>query len=269
MRYIPPPTWPPPSNWPPPVDNWVAPSGWQPKFQGLHIAPEGDGYYLAGPLPGERISRSEPTVEELNDLHQRRVTKMLGMWARDVLRAAHSYYQSAVKAAWTDWAIERMEDWSPSQQDLAVSLEEVWVRGYYLVMAVSQMEQWLGAYRRLGSPASAGGDEAEHMAHDELVKTLRNAVEHLSDARFAEVMAKSDPANTRWKNPSIDRLPGGGLFLGFTPGDQDFVFGLVDLRVVYEKARKYSCVDVPPEDVDFEPSDIDYENMLYYDDESE
>ena len=265
MRYFPPPSWPPPSSWPPPADDWTPPEGWEPRFQGLHIAPDGDGYYLAAPLP-EGMGRRppEPTPAEQENIHLHRVAKMLGMWARDVQRAAHSYYQAAMKAAWTDRAIEYMEDWSPDQNDLAVALEEVWIRGYYLIMSLSQMEQWLSVYRNL-TRTTGGGQQEEH---DQIIRTLRNTIEHLSDARLTGSTAHRDPTNAKWKNPSIDKLPGSALFLGFTPGYHEYAFGLVNLKVVFEKASKYADIDTPRELLDFEPSDIDYENMLYgYDEE--
>lgn len=269
MRYFPPPNWPPPNDWPPPADDWTPPHGWEPRFQGLHISPDGDGYYLSAPQPENprRKPSEEPTPGEEEAIHLRRVTRMLGMWARDVQRATHSYYQAAMKAAWTDRAIEYMEEWSPDQNDLSIALEEVWIRGYYLIMGLHQMEQWLGIYWKLTQATTGESDDAQE-ENDQVIRVLRNTIEHLSDARLAEATARRDPANTRWKNPSIDKLPGSALFLGFTPGYHEYAFGLVNLKVVFDKASKYAQIDTPQEELDFEPSDIDFENMLYgYDDQ--
>ena len=40
---------------------------------------------------------------------------MAAMWCRATLEDAHAYYQRARQAAWANWAIERMEDWSPTE----------------------------------------------------------------------------------------------------------------------------------------------------------
>jgi hypothetical protein len=268
MRYFPPPSWPPTNDWPPPVDDWTPPDGWEPRFRGLHISPDGDGYYLAATLPEDsRRKSSEPTPDDEEAIHLRRVTRMLGMWARDVQRATHSYYQAAMKAAWTDRAIEYMEDWSPDQYDLSIALEDVWVRGYYLIMGLYQMEQWLSVYRKL-TQAPVKGDDA-HNENDQVLRVLRNTIEHLSDARLTEATARRDPANTKRKKPSIDKLPGSSLFLGFSPGFHEYAFGLVNLKIVFSKASKYAQIDRSGEEIDFEPSDIDFENILYgYNDES-
>ncbi|MEV4540427.1 hypothetical protein [Micromonospora echinaurantiaca] len=263
MRYLPPPAWPPSRLWPPPADDWMPPDGWEPR-RGLPIAPDGDGY-IVPPRTPEKAS-PELTSEEQEEIHLHRVTRMLGMWAREVQRAAHSYYQAALKAAWTDRAIEYMEDWSPDESDLAVALEETWIRGYHLIMGASQMAQWLSVYRRLTHNSAEGGADPEE--HDRLLTTLRHTIEHLSDARLSEFAARRDPANTKWKSPNIDKLPGGGLFLGFAPGNHEYVFGLVEVKVLFEQAAKYSHIDTPTELLDYEPSDIDYERMAYgYDDE--
>ncbi|WP_155123649.1 hypothetical protein [Actinoplanes sp. SE50/110] len=257
MGYIPPPSWPPPANWRPPFDDWTPPEFWQPG-RGIPMTPDGD-LYLLPPIPGE-AAPVEPTAEEQDAIHLRRVTRMLSIWAREVQRAAHSYYQATVKAEWTDRAIEYMEDWSPTEANLREALEESWVRGYQLVMAAHQMEQWLAAYRVSGGETS---DEGEFAEDKELERLLRNTIEHLSDARFTEAAAWRNPADTKRKSPSIEKLPGGGLFLGFRPSNHELVFGLVEVKKLFERAKRYAYVDTPREDSEFEPSDIDYENMGY------
>jgi hypothetical protein len=75
---------------------------------------------------GEDEIQAEPPIEEQRRMYQRVVERMLALWARAVQQDSHSYYQAAMKAAWTDRAIDYGEDWSPSEADLAVALEEVW-----------------------------------------------------------------------------------------------------------------------------------------------
>ncbi|WP_250033620.1 hypothetical protein [Paractinoplanes maris] len=147
-----------------------------------------------------------------------------------------------------------------------MAMEETWTRGYHLIMGAYQMEQWLNAYLK----ASGTDVEDTEVSEDrQIMQVLRNAIEHLSDARLGEAVARKDAANTKWKNPSIDKLPGGALFLGFGPGDHEYVFGLVEVKWLFDAAKRYAHVDTPPEMLDFEPSDIDFENMQYgYDDGS-
>lgn len=151
----------------------------------------------------------------------------------------HSYYQAAMNAAWTDRAIDYGEDWSPSEADLAVALEEVWVRGYKLVLSTYQMHRWVRAYRR------ATGQEDRP---DEMLRALRNTIEHLDEASLTELTAHKGVSTSRGKKWSIERLPGKELFLGFDPGYIEAAFGLVDLKSVTEEARKYAHLDTLDDD---------------------
>src|SRR5262249_9150279 len=123
VRYVPPPTWPPPPDWLPPADDWKPVVGWMPRGAGLKLGPDGTSYLLPSP-PGIGRAPDEPSDDEQDQIHLRVVTRMLATWARAVRLDAHSYYQAAVRADWTDWAIERMEDWSPTTNDLARAMEE-------------------------------------------------------------------------------------------------------------------------------------------------
>lgn len=174
----------------------------------------------------------------------RTAERMLGMWARGVQKDAHSYYQAAMRAAWTDEAIDYGEDWSPDEQDLAFALEEVWIRGYRLVMSNYQMERWLYRYRVLRK------EEAKPHKYRE----LRNALEHLDDADLTETEASRSKSGP--KKQSIDQLPEGRLFLGFHWSYVDNAFGIVSLTEVSEKARIYASLGFEDYD-DYEPSESD------------
>jgi hypothetical protein len=156
---------------------------------------------------------------------------MLGMWARAVLADAHSYWQAAVRADWTDWAIDKMEDWSPDQRELPPALEQVWVRGYKLIMSTYQMERFLQAHRTLN------GEQKQPKRYED----LRNALEHLDDAQFTELIAMKRPSDTRKR--SIEKLPGQQLFLGFRTTSTEHAFGLVNLADLTKRAREYASVD--------------------------
>jgi hypothetical protein len=156
---------------------------------------------------------------------------MLAMWARAVQADAHSYWQAAVRANWIDWAIEKMEEWSPDERDLRRALEQVWVRGYKLIMSAYQMERWLQAHRGLN------GEPEQPMQY----RHLRNALEHLDEAYFTEVTAMKRPDDT--KKRSIEELPGRQLFLGFRTSSTENAFRIVNLAEVTEQARKYAYLD--------------------------
>ena len=224
--YSPPGEWPPKHYDRPPVDDWMPPQYWEPK-PGLPLSPLGD--LLIPPPPG--VESRPRSVEEQEEDHRRVVGRFLGMWARAVQADAHSYWQAAVRANLMDWAIDKMEEWSPDERDLPPALEQVWVRGYKLIMSVYQMERWLQAYRKLD------GEQAEPKRY----RHLRNALEHLDAAWFTELTATKHPDDT--EDRSIEKLPGGQLFLGFRPSSTEHAFGIVNLADETKRARKYAHVD--------------------------
>lgn len=203
------------------------------------------------PAPGaEEPSALEPPADATGARY-RVVVRMLALWARSVQRDAHSYYQAAIKAAWTDRAIDYGEEWSPTEDDLARVLEDVWVRGYRLVMSAYQMERWSQVHQQI-----TGGSEQP----DDLLRKLRNAIEHLDEASFTDLVAQKgphDPKNKR-KKWSIEELPGKELFLGFDAGYTEAAFGLINLRDVTTRARLYAAIDAPDE-----PSFDDYVPCSY------
>jgi len=156
---------------------------------------------------------------------------MLAMWARAVQADAHSYWQAAVRANWMDWAIDKMEEWSPDERDLPPALEQVWVRGYKLIMSAYQMERWLQAHHRLNGEQV----QAKQYTH------LRNALEHLDEAHFTDQSAMKRPDDT--KQRSIEELPGQEVFLGFHQSSTEDAFGIVNLAEVTRRAREYAYVD--------------------------
>jgi len=160
------------------------------------------------------------------------------MWARAVQADAHSYWQAAMRAAWTDWAIERgvgyTEEWWPGEEDLPPALEQVWVRGYKLIMSTYQMERWLQAHRKLN------GEQEQPKQYED----LRNALEHLDEAQLTELSAVRPPSNTgKRKKWAIDELPQRQVFLGFQPSSTKDAFGIVNLAEATRRAREYAYVD--------------------------
>jgi hypothetical protein len=227
--YLPPHDWPPKDHDQPPVDNWMPPPYWEPDLNRLPLSPLGS--LLVIPPPSGAKS-SPPSVEDQEENHQRVVRRMLAIWARAVQADAHSYWQAAARANWMDWAIDKMEEWSPDERDLPPALEQVWVRGYKLIMSTYQMERWLQAHRRLN------GEPKEQM----LYRHLRNALEHLDAVHFTDPWtAVRRPSDE--KNRSIDQLPGQQIFLGFHPVSTEDAFGIVNLAEVTKRTREYAHVD--------------------------
>lgn len=208
---------------------------------------------LPGPPGTEEPSAPEPPAAA-EDARPGVVVRMLAMWARSVQSDAHSYYQAASKAAWTDRAIDYGEEWSPTEDDLARVLEDVWVRGYRLVMSAYQMERWSRAHQQI----TGGAKEP-----DERLEKLRNTIEHLDEASFTDLVAQKGPPDPKRKRKkwSIEELPGKELFLGFDAGYTEAAFGLVNLRDVTERARPYAQLDAPDEPSfdDYEPDSYDHE----------
>ncbi len=157
---------------------------------------------------------------------------MVAIWASAVMSTAHSYWQAAMKAAWTDWAINKGEDWSPTEDQLRRTLDQVWVRGYQLITAAYQMERW-----RQACEGDSEDDAIEHL------QALRNSLEHLDGAQFSAYSARK----SKGKAWSIDQLPGHELFMGFHASFTDVAFGVVDLAEITERARLYLYLNEPPE----------------------
>jgi hypothetical protein len=81
---------------------------------------------------------------------------------------------------------ERMEDWSPSRDDLERSFRRMWSENATVVWISYQAQRWLA---RLA--LETGGDKPDEV---ESLRLLRNALEHLDTALFDESgMASADP----------------------------------------------------------------------------
>lgn len=96
---------------------------------------------------------------------------------------------------------ERMEDWSPSADDLERSFRRMWAANATVVWTGYQAQRWLARLaREIGEPKPA---EVESL------KVLRNALEHLDTALFDEDgMATADPADrAAWSLRKLGAVP--------------------------------------------------------------
>jgi hypothetical protein len=196
-------------------------------------------------------------LENDSDDHLRGITEMLGIWARATRTDVSSYRVAAQNMRSIDDDVEAGGMFLNPEREWRHAYDGLWVAGFRLVTSAFQMEKWLKAHR-----AERG------LTHDEskALKTLRNTLEHLDEAHFEWGFARKKDDH-KGLPPSIDKLPGGRLFLGWGRRYSEQVFGLISVEKLDERARGLIWYDESREDLEFEPSDIDYENMQYgYDD---
>ncbi|MGW7594282.1 hypothetical protein [Streptomyces rubiginosohelvolus] len=124
------------------------------------------------------------------------------VWAEAVLRQAARVQDARDRAAVNDRDYERMEDWSPTEEDLARDFREEWAEQHTLVWAAFQLEQWRS---RLHKERGIAPPE-----EDPLLRTVRNALEHLTDAAFVNERAVS-PGEAGQKGSALRKLPGSEL----------------------------------------------------------
>ncbi|TLS45696.1 hypothetical protein FE633_13080 [Streptomyces montanus] len=127
------------------------------------------------------------------------------VWAEAVLREVARVRDTRRRAAVNDRNYERMEDWSPTEEDLDRDFREQWAQEHTLVWAAFQLEQWRA---RLHKERGIEPDP-EHP----LLRTMRNALEHLVDAQFVDERAES-PAPTGKEGSALRQLKGLDIALG-------------------------------------------------------
>jgi hypothetical protein len=146
------------------------------------------------------------------------------VWAEAVLRQASRLRESRARSAVNDRKYERMEDWSPTEDDLARDFREEWAEQHTLVWAAFQLEQWRTRLHKV-----RGTTPPEE---DPLLRTVRNALEHLTDAAFVNERAVSAQEKGQ-VGSALRRLPEGGLEIALW-GDK--AFGHIDPAQVQSAA---------------------------------
>ncbi|GAA0426132.1 hypothetical protein Acor_54760 [Acrocarpospora corrugata] len=107
---------------------------------------------------------------------------------------------------------ERLEEWSPTQEDLDRNFRELWAEEHTLVWAAYQLERW---NRRL---VKVRGGSAP--VPDVVLANVRNTLEHLDDADFDDGDAVPGA-----RSRSLQKLPNGRLVIS---AGSDLAFGLID-----------------------------------------
>lgn len=173
---------------------------------------------------------------------------MVITWAQEALRSSKRYYKLACLVNWTDWAIDKGEDWSPTERELRDHLAAWWVSGQQAVEAYFHFQMW----RR-----KVTGENV-----DDLLRQLRNSLVHLDEAWLDDYSAYTvvNHAGKAVKARDIGSLPEGQLPLAFHPGCMEALFGIIPLRELYRVASAHSTW--PDEDRDWS----DYEFDRDYDD---
>ncbi|XUM00251.1 hypothetical protein ACQ86F_25405 [Streptomyces venezuelae ATCC 10712] len=145
-------------------------------------------------------------------------------WGEAVVRQAERARAARLKHAADNRNYERLEDWSPSEEDLERSFRALWAEEHMLVWSAYQLERWR---KRL---AQERGRESP--PPDKVLSQVRNALEHLDEAEFQEdgfAVAREQRGNS---GRSLRELPGGGLSI-YAGGK---LFGLINAEEIEERA---------------------------------
>lgn len=161
---------------------------------------------------------------------------MAAVWCRTALDDAHRYYQAARQCVWANWAIDRMEEWSPDEAQFAGWVQGMWVAGCRLVISAHLAQQWVRLADR-EVPEIPG------------LRVCRNAIEHLHEADFddEQVIATTRISDDGKKAWDIEKLPEERLILGMGSDPLATVFGAVSMETIVDFAHKHSKRDVEVE----------------------
>lgn len=147
---------------------------------------------------------------------------MAAMWCRTARDDAQTYYQAARHASWANWAIDRGEDWSPSEETFQRAVQAMWIAGCRLLISAHLAQQWV----RRSDPTV---EEVPGL------RQARNSIEHLVEADFDEnFIIATTGADERGKERAWDikKLPEGHLLMGLGKNPLSKVFDAVDLEAV-------------------------------------
>jgi hypothetical protein len=134
-------------------------------------------------------------------------------WAEAVLDQVKIARAARKKHDWSLWAAEKMEDWSPDDQQIHRSFRRLWTADSTLVWMAFQLERWT---TRLYQDQSL-----EPPAANPQLRDLRNALEHLDEADIVDSNAVAGEGS--W---SLKKLPGSRLLIG-TYDDGGRLFGVL------------------------------------------
>lgn len=138
---------------------------------------------------------------------------MVRTWAEATLRQAERLDAAFAKWSRANRDHDRIEDWSPTEEDLERVFREAWAESHQMVWAAYQLERW----RRRLHELRTGREVPDP---DKTLQDLRNALEHLDAAAYRDGRAvapeDSDPRKLRAlrKLGGLDIVVGGGDLFG-------------------------------------------------------
>jgi hypothetical protein len=155
------------------------------------------------------------------------------MWAEAMIRQVKRVKQLRIKAAKDGRSFERMEDWSPTTEDLAENSRAQWAEEQTLVWAAHQLARWA---KRLAEERCQDLPEP-----DEVLSNLRNALEHLDEAEFTDEASfvKGAVPGEGSKNRSLRALPSSRLSISTPEGLGPPAFGLIAVEELEQRAEAY------------------------------
>ncbi|MCW2674080.1 MAG: hypothetical protein JWP14_2669 [Frankiales bacterium] len=152
-------------------------------------------------------------------------------WASGALRGAERVREARQRAKTASRNYERLEDWSPTEEEVKETFDAVWVEEHLFVVAVAQFYNWVTRLVDEGSTVRSPSDIPS-------LTELRNTLEHLNEASLEENYARPDPYAQK-KNWSLSKLPAGELFLGTHWGGATLTaFGMLDVDTVERECRQ-------------------------------
>lgn len=155
------------------------------------------------------------------------------MWVEAVIRQVQRVKALRIKAAKDGRNFERMEDWSPTTEDLAENFRAQWTEEQTLVWAAHQLERWA---KRLSEERGQDAPQSDNVLAD-----LRNALEHLDEAEFSNEASfvKSAVPGEGKKNRGLRALPSSSLSISTPEGAGPPAFGLIDVEELERRAEAY------------------------------
>ncbi|MEU1596619.1 hypothetical protein ABZ468_28140 [Streptomyces sp. NPDC005708] len=157
-------------------------------------------------------------------------------WAEAVLRQAARARTIRHTAEQDSRNYDRMEDWSPPLYVLEENFRTQWAEEHQLIWSAHQLERWDARLRR------ERGEQPR--PEDPFLKTLRDALEHLDDADFANGQAVAPPIVTRkdkHKGRALRDLPGG--LLDLVLGDGTLVGGVLPQAIEQRALQAVRAVE--------------------------
>lgn len=162
-------------------------------------------------------------------------------WAERLAEELRDAIAASERLVRDDRAFERMEDWSPSEDDVARSFRRMWSANAAVVWTGYQAERWLTRLaRELGEPQPTPVAQ---------LRTLRNALEHLDSALFDDAgTARADPSD---RTAAALRALDGLRVQSWDPSGP--LFALVDVEALRRLSREvtdrlYGLLDDVAED---------------------